>query len=571
MVFKPRDDISIVFSGQAGQGLQTLEAIAAKLFKRSGYHVFSYSEYMSRIRGGNNSTQIRVSSRRVASYTRRIDIFVPMQKEAMQRFHDRITHETVILGERAYIEERYFGGDYPVIEVPLSGLSQEAGGAVYANTILLGLLAALFYVDRQLMEEELKAFFPSLEEQRLQKNLNAAAIGYERGKKLLKPGQAAISIEHSEDVKGELLMDGINAVGLGALAGGCTFVSSYPMSPSTGVLVFFTQKAERSSVVVEQTEDEISAVNMAIGSWYAGGRALVTTSGGGYALMVEGISLAGCVESPLVVHIGQRPGPATGLPTRTEQADLLFVLHSGHGEFPRAILTPGSMEQGFSLTRHAFYLADKYQVPVFILTDQFFLESRYNFPDMEISKVYDQPFIVRTGKDYRRYALSESGISPRGIPGFGKGRVRADSDEHDEQGFITEDFGTRTAMVRKRLMKLDGLQNEVIPPVLVGPRDYKNLIVCWGSAYHPVNEAMEMLGRDDTASLHFSQVYPLAPAITGYLAQAGKKIIVESNATSQFGRLIRSETGIDFDRRILKFDGLPLMPEEIYDALKGVR
>lgn len=562
--------MSIVFSGKAGQGLQTLEAICTRVFKRFGYHVFSYSEYMSRIRGGNNSTQIRVSSRRVASYTRRIDIFIPMQKDAMQRFHDRITHETVILGERAFIEERYLKGDYPVVEIPLSDLSREAGGAVYENTILLGLLAGLFFVDRQLMEEELKAFFSKLEEQRLQKNLNAAAIGYERSKKLLKPGQAAISIEHSANIKDELLMDGINSVGLGALAGGCTFVSSYPMSPSTGVLVFFAQKAEPSDVVVEQTEDEISAVNMALGSWYAGGRALVTTSGGGYSLMVEGISLAGCMESPLVVHIGQRPGPATGLPTRTEQADLLFVLHSGHGEFPRAILAPGNMEQGFSLTRHAFYLADKYQVPVFILTDQFFLESRYNFPDLEISKVYDQPFIIKTDINYSRYVVSESGISPRGIPGFGRGRVRADSDEHDEQGFITEDFSTRTAMVRKRLKKLDGLIDEILPPMLVGPTDYKNLVVCWGSSFHPVKEALEMLDRDDTAFLHFPQVYPLSPAITGYLSQARKKIVVESNATSQFGRLIKSETGIDFDQQILKFDGLPLMPEDIYDALKGL-
>jgi 2-oxoglutarate/2-oxoacid ferredoxin oxidoreductase subunit alpha len=287
--------------------------------------------------------------------------------------------------------------------------------------------------------------------------------------------------------------------------------------------------------------------------------------------MVEGISLAGCMESPLVVHIGQRPGPATGLPTRTEQADLLFVLYSGHGEFPRAILAPGNMEQGFSLTRHAFYLADKYQVPVFILTDQFFLESRYNFPDLEISKVYDQPFIVRTAADYCRYVLSESGISPRGIPGFGKGRIRADSDEHDEQGFITEDFATRTAMVQKRLKKLDGLHDEVLPPVLVGPSDYENLVVCWGSSFHPVKEALEMLGREDTAFLHFSQIYPLSPATSGYLCQARKKIIVESNATSQLGRLIKSETGIDFDQQILKFDGLPLMPEDIYDALKDLR
>lgn len=563
--------MSIVFSGQAGQGLQTLEALLTRIFKRSGYNVFSYSEYMSRIRGGNNSTQVRISSRRVLCYTRRIDIFVPLQKDAMERFHDRITPETVILGERSFIDGRYLDGHHPVLEVPINDLAREAGGAVYANTILLGILAGLFYVDKGLMDAEIGMILSGLGQERLQKNLAAASTGYERSRTLLKPGQASISIERSEGVKREILTDGINAVGLGGLAGGCTFVSAYPMSPSTGVLVFFTKKAEGSGVVVEQAEDEISAVNMALGSWYAGGHALVTTSGGGYALMVEALSLAGCIESPLVIHLGQRPGPATGLPTRTEQADLQFALYSGHGEFPRAILTPGTHEQGFSHTRHAFYLADKYQVPVFILTDQYFLERRYNVPDMDMDKVYDQRFVVKTARDYRRYALTESGISPRGIPGFGEGRVRVDSDEHDEDGFITESFSMRTGMVNKRLRKLDSLREEVIPPEIFGPGEYTNLVVCWGSSLHAVQEGLDMLGRtNDTAILHFSQVYPLPPATAGYLERARRKIIVESNATSQFARLIRCETGISFDHEILKFSGLPLMPEDICERLSGM-
>jgi len=340
------------------------------------------------------------------------------------------------------------------------------------------------------------------------------------------------------------------------------------MSPSTGVLVFYTKKAEGSGVVVEQAEDEISAVNMALGSWYAGGRAMVTTSGGGYALMVEGLRLAGCIESPLVVHLGQRPGPATGLPTRTEQADLQFALYSGHGEFPRAILAPGTLEQGFSLARHAFYLADKYQVPVFLLTDQYFLERRYNIPDLDVGSVYDRRFIVRTDKSYKRYALTGSGVSPRGIPGFGEGRVRADSDEHGQDGFITEDFSVRTAMVDKRLKKLEGLRQETIEPELFGPGDYENLVVCWGSSLHAVQEGLDMLGRDDTAILHYSQVYPVPDVTAGYLDRAKNRIIVESNATSQFGRLIKTETGRDFDGKILKYSGLPLMPEDVYEGLK---
>lgn len=557
-----------MLSGQAGQGLQTLETLMMRTFKLSGYNVYSYSEFMSRIRGGNNSTQVRVSSHRVASYSKRIDIFVPMHEGATERFHDRITHNTVILGQKEFIEERYLEEGYPVLGIPLKDLSEKAGGAVYANVIMLGVLAGLFYVDRHLLDEELKKFFAHSDEARLKKNLDAAALGYETGTHLLQPGQAAIAIERSEGVKQELLMNGIDAVGLGGLAGGCNFVSSYPMSPSTAVLVFFANRAQEFGVVVEQAEDEISAVNMTIGAWYAGGRGMVTTSGGGFALMVEAVSLAGCIESPLVVHLGQRPGPATGLPTRTEQADLELVLYAGHGEFPRVILAPGTLEQGFFLTRQAFYLADKYQVPVFILTDQHFLESRYNVADLDVSIVLDQHYIVQTDTDYRRYAVTESGVSPRGIPGFGQGRVRADSDEHDEDGFITEDAAVRIAMVEKRLRKLDALKKEILSPTLVGPEDYTYLVVGWGSTYHAVTEALDMLGRNDVAFLHFPQVYPLAADTTRYLGRARRRIVVEGNATGQFGRLIQLHTGLGFDEKILKYDGMPFMPEEVLDALK---
>jgi len=559
-----------VISGQAGQGLQTLESLLTRIFKLSGYHVYSCSEFMSRIRGGNNSTQIRVSSRRVASCTKRIDIFVPIHQGAMERFHDRITHETVILGQKDIVESRYLEQGYAFIEIPLKELSGRAGGAVYANLIMTGVLSGLFYVERQLMEDEVGRFFSGADNKRTQGDILAAGIGYEAGSSLLKPGQASIAIERADDVRHELLMNGIDAVGMGGLAGGCNFVSAYPMSPSTGLLVFFARHAADSGVVVEQAEDEISAVNMALGSWYAGGRALITTSGGGYALMTEGVSLAGCIESPLVIHIGQRPGPATGLPTRTEQADLNLVLYSGHGEFPRVILAPGTIEQGFFLARHAFYLAEKYQVPVFILTDQHYLESRYNVMDLDESMVLDQRYIVKTEPGYKRYALTQSGVSPRGIPGFGGGRVRADSDEHDEHGFITEDAGVRKSMVEKRLKKHDALCDEILPPVLIGPQDYQCLLVGWGSTFHAAKEALEILGRDDTAFLHFSQVYPLAREAGQYLERAKKRIIIENNATSQFGTLLRQYTGFGFDGRIMKFDGTPFMPDEVADELRSM-
>ena len=402
------------------------------------------------------------------AYTRRIDIFVPLAKGAMDRFHDRITPETVILGDRSFIDERYLGGHHPVLDVPINDMAREAGGAVYANTILLGILAGLFYADKELMDEEIGMILSHLGKDRLQKNLEAATAGYGRSAGLLKPGQASISIRTSKsDDESSRREYAVALVGLQRVHPRVVL----PMSPPRGCLVF-SKKARTSAVVVSRARTDQCDQRCSL---VVCGRRGMVNHWRGYALMVEALCLAKCLESPLVVHLGQRPGPATGLPTRTEQADLQFALYSGHGEFPRAILAPGTLEQGFSHTRHAFYLADKYQVPVFILTDQYFLERRYNVPHLDKGTVYDQRFIVRTKDGYRRYALTEDGISPRGIPGFGEGRVRADSDEHDQDGFITEDFSTRKAMVEKRLRKLSGLRREAIAPDLFGPQDYRNL------------------------------------------------------------------------------------------------
>lgn len=286
--------------------------------------------------------------------------------------------------------------------------------------------------------------------------------------------------------------------------------------------------------------------------------------------MVEGLSLAGMIESPLVVHIGQRPGPATGLPTRTEQGELLFALYSGHGEFPRIILAPGTIQDCFYLAQKAFDLADRYQVPVFILTDQYLLESHYNIPSLDPARIPLQKHFVETKQGYKRYQLTEAGLSPRGIPGFGEGLVVLDSDEHDEEGHITEDLNLRTKMVNKRLKKLDLLMRDIIPPELVGPENYKTLIIGWGSTYHAIREALGRLGTKDVAFLHFKQVYPLHSEAIAYFKKAKKTVIVENNGTAQFCQLIRLQTGFDMDHKVLKYNGLPFSVEELEEQLKSV-
>ncbi|MHA1410406.1 MAG: 2-oxoacid:acceptor oxidoreductase subunit alpha, partial [Candidatus Odinarchaeia archaeon] len=339
------------------------------------------------------------------------------------------------------------------------------------------------------------------------------------------------------------------------------------MSPSTGVLTFLSQHSKDFNIIAEQAEDEISAINMGLGAWYAGGRAMVTTSGGGFALMCEGISLAGMIESPMVIHLAQRPGPATGLPTRTEQGDLNLVLYAGHGEFPRIIFAPGDIEEAFYLTHKAFNLADKFQVPVFILTDQFLIDSYYNLPLLDISKLRNESNIIETKKGYKRYKFTSNGLSARGIPGFGEGRVLVDSDEHDEEGHITESMETRKNMVDKRLKKMELIKQEIEQPKLIGNRDYETLIVSWGSTLHIVEEAIKHINTDKMSLLHFSQVYPLPPETEKYLKEANESVIVEGNATSQFSKLIKLETGIDITKKILKYNGLPFFVEELVHQL----
>ena len=357
---------------------------------------------------------------------------------------------------------------------------------------------------------------------------------------------------------------------MGAIAGGCNFVSSYPMTPSTPVLTFLARHSKEFNIVVEQAEDEIAAINMALGAWYAGARGMVTTSGGGFALMAEGLSLAGIIESPIVIHLAQRPGPATGLPTRTEQGDLLFALFAGHGEFPRIIFTPGTLDEAFYLTWKAFNLADMFQIPVFVLTDQYFIDSYYNIPKLGISKIKIEQHITVTDPDYKRYTLTDDGVSPRGIPGKGNGLVVVDSDEHDYEGHITEDHDVRINMVDKRLRKLDSIIKEAFPPKLVGQEDSRNIVVCWGSTYNIVTEAIERLERDDVSMLHFKQVYPLHTDTHKYLEKAENRIIVENNATSQFGSLLKLFTGIDIQTKILKYNGLAFSVEELTEELQNV-
>ncbi len=552
-----KNEVSIVLSGAAGQGIQTVEHILTRVAKDSGFYVFATKEYMSRVRGGNNSTEIRISEKPVYAYVDRIDILVPLNDNSLDRLRKRITKDTIILGSPKYVSN-----EENSLSVKFEEIAESFGNKIYENSVAIGVLSGIIGADEEALVKHITEYFKKKSEEVINANVNAALKGYEIGKEL----DLRIEIKPDERVKNQILMNGSEAVAKGAIAGGCNFISSYPMSPATTVFTELSRLSSQYGILVDQAEDEIAAANMAIAAWYTGARAMVSTSGGGFALMTEAISLSGMIETPIVVHLGQRPGPATGLPTRTEQGDLNLVLYAGHGDFPRIIYAPGNLCEAYQLSAKAFNVADKYQIPVFVLTDEYFLDSFYNVQDMPEVKV--ERYIVKTDENYRRYEITEDGISPRGIPGYGKGLVRVDSDEHDEYGHITESEEVRVKMVDKRLRKLNKILEDFVEPKLFGDQNYDHLIVCWGSTQQIVKEAVERLGNEKVAVLHFSQVYPIDQHVKEYFKRAKKVIFVEQNATGQFANILKLELGIDTSNRILKYSGYVFSVEELIEKIE---
>ena len=566
-------DVSLVLCGAAGQGVQTVEQILVKLAKVAGYHVFASREYMSRVRGGSNSTTLRISSLPVRAQVDRIDVLLPLNGGLRPNILQRIDGETTILGDPEELGDELQRWSGQMVPVPLLALAREAGQALFANVVAAGMLAALLEFPLEDLENYFRRRFGAKSPDLVEKNLVAGARGYAEGEALRHSGRLVLDLIPDPAVHEAVVVSGTEAVALGALAGGCDFCCGYPMSPATGVLQYLIAQGRRFGVVTEQAEDEIAAINMAVGASYAGAHPLVSTSGGGFALMGEGLSLAGITECPVVIHLAQRPGPATGMATRTEQGDLDLALYAGHGEFPRAIFAPGTLEEAFLCTQRAFAQAAKWQVPALVLTDQYLVDLYYDLPVPDLDRYPAEDFVGETEKGYVRYAYTENGVSPRGVPGYGMGLVGADSHEHDVEGHVREDFDMRREMHAKRLRKLDGLARDALAPLLTGPADYRNLVVVWGSSRHMAEEALERMGRGDTALLSFSQVYPLHASTQDFLARAERVVVLEGNATGQFARLLWLSTGRKADAEIRWWNGLALSVEwaarELEGALSG--
>ena len=542
-------DINIMVSGAAGQGIQTIGYILAKTASEAGYYVFAWQEYESRIRGGSNSYRIRVSDTPANSPLIEADIFLPLDEKSKAKYRPLLKENGIL------IDERESGNR--VITIPFVSIAQtDLGNKLFANTVAAGALAAVLGLDLDSLSEVIADEFSGKGVDIIRTNLSAAATGYKFAKKSCE-GICPWRLPKRE--LAQYLISGNEALALGAAAAGCRFIAAYPMTPSTGIITFLSKHKEQLKIFTEQAEDEIAAINMAIGATYAGVRAMTASSGGGFALMVEGISLAGMTETPLVIVLGQRPAPATGLPTRTEQGDLLFAINAGHGEFPKLVFAPSDPKDAFHKIIRAFNLADKYQSTAIILTDQFLADSYFSVKNFELEELDNRSYLANPENiaDYKRYQLTETGISPRLYPGQSQHVVCCDSDEHDEYGHITEDLGLRRRMVDKRLKKFELLRREILPPEEKEFAEAEDVLVSWGSSRNVVFEAVDKLNEkgNKVGALHFTELWPL-PA---YKFPSEKHyFLVESNATGQLGRLLQSEFGLHVEGRITRYDGLPL-------------
>ncbi len=563
--------VSILAGGEAGQGIQTVGLVLSTTLSRGGLHVFSDQEYQSRIKGGHSLFRVRAADHPIGAPTVKIDILIALNKETIDLHRAKMAPEGTVICDKETLKIEQ--ADPALVHVPLEKLALEtAADKFVANTVAIGAALGLLRYDFELLAIVLKQLLAKAGNDIVEKNIRAARAGFDftrdnpRGRSL--PAGSSL---------GQMLLNGNEALSLGAMAAGMRFLAGYPMTPTTSILEFVNEKATDQGIVVVQSEDEISAINMVVGASYAGARAMTATSGSGFCLMTEGLGLAGITETPAVVVLGQRPGPAVGLPTNTEQGELLFACFAGTGEFPRAVLAPATIEDCFHAAVRAFNLADKYQTVVIILTDHVLATSYETVGKFDLTKVTIDRGSLFSEKDtsvdsYKRHSVTESGVSPRAFPLQGRALVVTDSDEHNEEGHLDEDSGNRTAQVAKRLRKMDSLGKEVASPRAGMVDGATTTVIGWGSTYGATREAVSMLRDEGKAvnHLHMDQVWPFpADAVASALGKTKYSCVVENNATGQMARLIRMQTGIEVSCGINKYDGRPFVPEEIVAAIKG--
>jgi 2-oxoglutarate ferredoxin oxidoreductase subunit alpha len=569
--------------GKAGEGIMATGLIFSQACSRGGLHVFDINEYPSLIKGGHNTVQVRVESREIFSQVKDVNVLVALNKETIFMHRDELSKGGGIIydGGEVDLEKKDVRDDIKLYPVPFKSLIEEIKAqAIMKNNVALGASTAIIDYDFDILSGVIRDTFKRKGDRIINDNISAARAGFDHVKKNFK-NDFNYKLEKTGS-SGRMLITGNDAICMGAIQAGCKFYAAYPMTPASSILHFMASQERRFNIVVKHTEDEISAINMAVGSGYAGVRAMCGTSGGGFCLMSEGYGLAGMIEVPLVIVMAMRPGPSTGMPTWSEQGDLKFVLSASQGDFPRPVIVPGDNEDCFYLTAEAFNIAEKYQTPVIVLTDKNLAESHKTAEKFDTGRIVIDRAIFAASAElsasaentfFKRYKFTENGVSPRTIPGMKKGIHTATSDEHDEEGNITEMSENRIKMMQKRMKKLDTLAKELKHPDLVGTKDSDVTIISAGSTKGSIKEALIMLEKDSVKASYLQIVYlnpfPVEKVIN-VIDSAKKVVVVENNFTGQLADVIREKTGRSAGHKILKYDGRPFYPEEICHEIMGV-
>lgn len=572
-------EVRIRIGGPAGFGIKAAGQSLARMFAHDGFHCFDLTEYPSLIKGGHNTYHLRVSEREIYSHVMPTDVLVALDAATARLHADELSPHAAVIYDPADgdLDSHGLPAGICAVAVPLTKIVRDAGGIkIMRNVAALG--ATLGHMEYPVdgLIESLRAQFAHKAPEVAEMNIAVATAGYEHA--------ASVKCDFPYKLtppatKQDLVMtDGNESVGLGALAAGVGLYCAYPMTPATSVLHFMAKHGESRGVVVKHTEDEIAAMNMVVGGAFGGTRSMCATAGGGFSLMVEAFGFAGVSESACVVGLFTRPGPATGMPTWTEQSDLRFAIHASQGEFPRVVLAPGDHQQAFELTWKAFNLADVLQTPVIILGDSYLSDNRKTSAAFDTAAVtIDRGDLIDSGsvEGYERYAVTDSGISPRALPGVEGAIQLVNSYEHDAlgygaQGEIAEE---RAAQNEKRLRK-EALARTIVPPPLRLGSDQPDVtIICFGTTVMPVRQALDWL-TDEGFLVGVLQVVTVCPfpseEITRHLSGDAHVLIVEGNATGQLEGLIREWCLIDPGSRLRRFDGRPISPEQVYQKVKQI-
>ena len=573
--------IEIMFGGQAGDGSLTTGDLIAGVFKRMGLEVYTYKDFPSRIRGGHTNYVIRAQDKPNYGMADSVDGLVAFDVEAIEAHIDEMRSGGFVLFDSTSesVPEHLRRSDITWYDIPLAKIAKvDLGLELVRNTISLGALGKLIGMNPKFVREDVAAVYQRKGEKVVDLNVRAIEAGerYVEEHFAGQPtGYGLVAVPEA----GRLIMMGNDAIAYGALVGGCRFMAGYPITPATDVLEWMAKHLPAYGGAVIQAEDELSAINMVLGAAFAGVRAMTATSGPGQALMTEAIGLAGVLEIPVVVVECARTGPSTGMPTKTEQSNLNHLIFSGHGEIPRVVLAPGTVEESFYLAVDAFNLAERFQVPVFILSEQALCQSKATLPPLDVRSVkIDRGRLIADGEvtfgEYRRYAFTDDGVSPRTIPGVPGGMHLQAGSEHNDFGVITENAENRARMMDKRMHKMEAMRDELPSPVLHGDPDARIGIIGYGSNRGPIAEAVVRLA-DEGIAVKFLQPRTLWPFpeddIRAFVESCEQVLVVENNYTGQLERLIRYVTGpLRSMHSVRKYNGRPFRPIEIMEPVRQI-